>query len=102
METYRRGRNETDSKSVCPKGHEGSNPSVSAFSDYGLAIWQVLFLLARIYWTKGIEQVLASAVMYVQVETRRTVKYVKNGNEDTSRTPARHFFIAFPKRENKT
>ena len=29
METYRRGRNETDSKSVCPKGHEGSNPSVS-------------------------------------------------------------------------
>ena len=30
LETYRRGRNETDSKSVCPKGHEGSNPSVSA------------------------------------------------------------------------
>ena len=25
METYRRGRNETDSKSVCPKGHAGSN-----------------------------------------------------------------------------
>ena len=33
METYRRGRNETDSKSVCPKGHEGSNPSVSAICE---------------------------------------------------------------------
>ena len=33
LETYRRGRNETDSKSVCPKGHEGSNPSVSASND---------------------------------------------------------------------
>ena len=30
METYRSGRNELDSKSSCPKGHVGSNPTVSA------------------------------------------------------------------------
>lgn len=36
LETYRRGRNETDSKSVCPKGHEGSNPSVSALATMDL------------------------------------------------------------------
>ena len=31
-------------------------------SDYGLAVWQVLFLLAMMYWIKGIGQVLASVV----------------------------------------
>ena len=36
LETYRRGRNETDSKSVCPKGHEGSNPSVSVLATMDL------------------------------------------------------------------
>ena len=30
METYRSGHNGADSKSVCPKGHVGSNPTVSA------------------------------------------------------------------------
>ncbi len=30
METYRSGHNELDSKSSCPKGHVGSNPTVSA------------------------------------------------------------------------
>ena len=30
METYRSGRNELDSKSGCPQGHVGSNPTVSA------------------------------------------------------------------------
>lgn len=30
METYRSGRNELDSKSSCPPGHVGSNPTVSA------------------------------------------------------------------------
>ena len=29
-ETYRSGRNELDSKSSCPKGHVGSNPTHSA------------------------------------------------------------------------
>lgn len=37
METYRSGRNELDSKSGCPQGHVGSNPTVSAKSppNYG-------------------------------------------------------------------
>ena len=30
METYRSGHNELDSKSSCPNGHVGSNPTVSA------------------------------------------------------------------------
>lgn len=30
METYRSGHNELDSKSSCPQGHVGSNPTVSA------------------------------------------------------------------------
>lgn len=30
METYRSGHNGAHSKCVCPPGHEGSNPSVSA------------------------------------------------------------------------
>lgn len=38
METYRSGRNELDSKSSCPPGHVGSNPTVSAeaLEDQGL------------------------------------------------------------------
>ena len=30
MESYRSGHNGAHSKCVCPPGHEGSNPSVSA------------------------------------------------------------------------
>lgn len=30
MERYRSGRNELDSKSSCPQGHVGSNPTRSA------------------------------------------------------------------------
>ena len=30
MEAYRSGRNELDSKSSCPQGHVGSNPTASA------------------------------------------------------------------------
>ena len=33
METYRSGHNELDSKSSCPQGHVGSNPTVSASSE---------------------------------------------------------------------
>ena len=33
METYRSGRNELDSKSSCPKGHVGSNPTRCATSE---------------------------------------------------------------------
>ena len=29
LEMYRSGRNELDSKSSCPQGHVGSNPTVS-------------------------------------------------------------------------
>ncbi len=29
MEAYRSGRNELDSKSSCPQGHVGSNPTAS-------------------------------------------------------------------------
>ena len=43
------------------------------FVKEGLAMWLVLFVLARIDWAKGIGQVLASVVGYVQVGTRRTV-----------------------------
>ena len=56
------------------------------FSDYGLAVWQVLFLLPRIDWGKGIKQVLASMVGYVQVGTSRTVGSGEAGGDDTSRT----------------
>ena len=34
METYRSGHNELDSKSSCPKGHVGSNPTVSAMKGW--------------------------------------------------------------------
>ena len=34
LETYRSGRNELDSKSGCPQGHVGSNPTVSAKSNF--------------------------------------------------------------------
>lgn len=30
MEAYRSGHNELDSKSSCPQGHVGSNPTASA------------------------------------------------------------------------
>ena len=53
----------------------------------GLAIWQVLFVLPRIDWTKGIGQVLASVDKDVQVGTRRMVGMRNEGVEDTSRTP---------------
>ena len=45
----------------------------------GLAMWLVLFVLARIDWAKGIGQVLASVVGHVQVGTRRTVNFEKSG-----------------------
>ena len=31
LEMYRSGRNELDSKSSCPQGHVGSNPTVSVY-----------------------------------------------------------------------
>ena len=34
MERYRSGHNGADSKSVCAKAHEGSNPSLSAKGGY--------------------------------------------------------------------
>ena len=43
------------------------------FDKEGLAKWLVLFVLPWIDWIKGIEQVLASVVGYVQVGTSRTV-----------------------------
>ena len=54
----------------------------------GLAKWLVLFLLTRIDWGKGIGQVLASVVGYVQVGTNRTVGAWEVGGDDTSGTPA--------------
>ena len=33
MERYRSGHNGADSKSVCAKAHEGSNPSLSAINN---------------------------------------------------------------------
>ena len=33
LEMYRSGRNELDSKSSCPQGHVGSNPTVSAICE---------------------------------------------------------------------
>jgi len=39
------------------------------FSEERLAMWLVLFVLARIDWAEGIGQVLASVVGYVQVGT---------------------------------
>ena len=43
------------------------------FSDYGLAIWQVLFLWARMDCGEGIGQVEASSVVYIQVGVSRMV-----------------------------
>ena len=45
------------------------------------------FCLPGIDWAKGIGQVLASVVMYVQVGTNRTVGVWEVGGDDTSRTP---------------
>jgi len=50
-------------------------------------MWLVLFVLARIDWGKGIGQVLASVVGYVQVETRRAVVDGGARSDDTSGTP---------------
>lgn len=37
MEKYRSGHNERDSKSCCPNGHVGSNPTFSAtFEVFGI------------------------------------------------------------------
>ena len=49
------------------------------FVKEGLAMWPVLFVLLRIDWGKGIEQVLASVGMYVQVGTSGTVGSVECG-----------------------
>ena len=40
------------------------------------------------YWIKGIGQGLASVVRYVQVGTRRTVRGMEVGGDDTSGTPS--------------
>ena len=59
METYRSGHNELDSKSSCPKGHVGSNPTVSAletlrnqgfFFYFGMSpcVFSIFFTLQRI------------------------------------------------------
>ena len=45
METYRRGRNELDSKSSCPQGHVGSNPTVSAMKAPERLSFGAFFLL---------------------------------------------------------
>ncbi len=37
MERYRSGHNEAVLKTVCPQGHEGSNPSLSAGTTY--VVW---------------------------------------------------------------
>ncbi len=47
METYRSGHNGAHSKCVCPPGHEGSNPSVSA-QKKDCRIMQQSFLFAFI------------------------------------------------------
>ena len=44
MERYRSGHNGADSKSVCAKAHEGSNPSLSAIAKDAKG---VLFALAE-------------------------------------------------------
>jgi len=49
------------------------------FVKEGLAMWLVLFVLARIDWIKGIGQVLASVVGYVQVGSSGTVKDTEKG-----------------------
>ena len=36
MEVYRSGHNELDSKSSCPQGHVGSNPTASATNPLNL------------------------------------------------------------------
>ena len=49
------------------------------FVKEGLAMWLVLFVLPRIDWTKGIGQVLASVVMYVQVGMSKMVGSGESG-----------------------
>ena len=44
MERYRSGHNGADSKSVCAKAHEGSNPSLSAKKKNHPIGWFFLFL----------------------------------------------------------
>ena len=56
-------------------------------------MWLVLFVLLRIDLGKGIGQVLASVVGYVQVRTRKMVGDGKAGGDDTSGTLVRHLYI---------
>jgi len=56
-------------------------------SDYGLAIWQVLFVLVRIDWGEGIGQVEASVGGDGEVGARGTVVSEGRGGDDTWRTP---------------
>ena len=73
LETYQSGRNEAHSKCVCPPGHAGSNPAVSAkkepldfqwlffyilgsYSKYVYSVTHVrdeIFLLRRSYYLKS-------------------------------------------------
>ena len=51
MEAYRSGRNELDSKSSCPQGHVGSNPTASALEtlrNQGFFFFVLHFVLH--YW----------------------------------------------------
>ena len=47
----------------------------------GLAMWLVLFVLARIDWAKGIGQVLASVVGYVKVGTSGALENTGKGSK---------------------
>ena len=52
MEAYRSGRNELDSKSSCPQGHVGSNPTASATNPLSLNGFKG-FLFLRVARSEG-------------------------------------------------
>ena len=45
-ERYRRGHNEAVLKTVCPQGHVGSNPTLSAAINHQI-VWWFIFLIWR-------------------------------------------------------
>ena len=65
-ETYRSGHNELDSKSSCPQGHEGSNPSVSALKKRQPAVG-CLFCLIILFCLHGVSLSLSCHLIALEI-----------------------------------
>ena len=72
METYRSGHNGAHSKCVCPPGHEGSNPSVSAIEKSGnhAGFWIFSYIFYLVY-TIPVQPLEVSVILHELVKRNR-------------------------------